>query len=198
MSNKDFDVLINNIKNCHKCSLSENRSNVVISAPNNVLNNHNKVMFIGEAPGADEDLAGVPFIGRSGKLLRSIAEKANINIEENVYITNICKCRPPKNRKPTMEEINTCTPFLLNEINIIKPGVIVCFGSTAAQSLLFPNNKKAPTITNLKGQVFDFIANNNFLIKVIPTFHPSYLLRNRSLIDSCIEDLEKIHSFINI
>lgn len=185
-TSKEFDNLIKEIQNCNLCPLSENRSRVVISSESTA-----KIMFIGEAPGEQEDIEGKPFVGRSGKLLRSMVQTANIDIEKEVYITNICKCRPPKNRKPTNNEIISCNKYLLKEIEILKPKVIICFGSTAASSLLFLNEKKALTITNLKGQVFDLNG-----IKVIPTFHPSYLLRNRSLIDSVIDDLKKIYTFL--
>jgi DNA polymerase len=125
-------------------------------------------MFIGEAPGEEEDLQGMPFVGKAGKLLNSLIDRMGLQ-RQGVYISNVVKCRPPGNRDPEPDEIATCKPFLLSQIEVIKPRVIIALGSVSSQSLL---NTTTP-ITALRGQVHDFLG-----ISLIPTFHPAYLLRN--------------------
>ena len=154
-------------KNCTLCDLSKTRTNVVFGE-----GNHNaKLMFIGEGPGEMEDKTGRPFVGRAGQLLTKIIENVLNLKREDVYIANIVKCRPPNNRVPTIEEANTCKPYLLKQIEIINPKILVCLGKTAFMYLM---NSDMP-ISKVRGQIFEYKGK-----KVIPTFHPSYLLRNPS------------------
>ena len=154
-------------KNCTLCDLAKTRTNVVFGegSPNA------KLMFIGEGPGEMEDKTGKPFVGRAGQLLTKIIENVLNLKREEVYIANIVKCRPPNNRVPTIEEAETCKPYLLKQIDIVKPEILVCLGKTAFMYLL---NSDIP-ISRVRGQIFEYKGK-----KVIPTFHPSYLLRNPS------------------
>jgi len=156
------------IEGCTACPLSMERTNAVpgegsLESP---------VVFVGEAPGADEDASGRPFVGRAGQLLTKILESVNLS-REDVYITNIVKCRPPKNRVPTYEEMKSCSPFLLSQLAVIKPKLIVTLGATAL-SFFLENEKVA--ITKCRGQLFDWYPG----VKIFAMFHPSYLLRNPS------------------
>ena len=126
------------------------------------------LMFVGEAPGGDEDLQGVPFVGRAGQLLTKIIEAMGLT-REQVYIANVIKCRPPGNRNPEPDEVATCEPFLFRQIDIIEPKVIVALGTFAAKALL----RSTEPISKLRGQVFDYRG-----AKLIPTFHPAFLLRS--------------------
>ena len=153
-------------KNCTKCALSQSRKNVVFSdgIPNG------KIMLIGEAPGADEDEQGKPFVGRSGQLLTKILESVGFNREENIYICNTIKCRPPQNRNPTVEEEAFCEEYLKAQINILQPKIILLCGAVATNTIM---KKKLP-ITKVRGQWFD----GPYGAKMMPIFHPAYLLRN--------------------
>lgn len=142
-----------------------------------------KIMFIGEAPGRDEDIQGRPFVGRSGKLLTQALEKIGLPRAE-VYITNIVKTRPPNNRTPSPQEIETGRSMLLKQIEIIQPKVICTLGSCALDGLDAQAIARPIRITKIRGQVFDY---NN--IKLMPTLHPSYILRNRSTIEDLLRDL---------
>jgi len=152
---------------CQKCpELVKNRNNIVFGA------GHVKaqLMFVGEAPGRDEDMQGVPFVGRAGQLLTKMIE--SIGLQRNqVFIANVLKCRPPQNRNPFPEEIINCEPYLLEQIRIIQPKVICALGSFAAKTLL----KVDQPISRLRGQFHDYHG-----VKLLPTFHPAYLLRNQS------------------
>ena len=152
---------------CTLCDLSKTRTNVVFGEGNPKA----KLMFIGEGPGEMEDKTGRPFVGRAGKLLTKIIEKVLEIKRDDVYIANIVKCRPPNNRVPTIEEAESCKPYLLKQIDIINPKILVCLGKTAFMYLL---NTDMP-ISRVRGQLFEFRGK-----KVIPTYHPSYLLRNPS------------------
>jgi uracil-DNA glycosylase family 4 len=149
---------------CLKCSLGQTRTNFVFG----VGNPNADVMFIGEAPGADEDAQGEPFVGRAGQLLNKIIEAISMKREE-VYICNIIKCRPPNNRAPLPSESETCTPYLLKQIEIIKPKFIIALGRTSAQWLLKTNDGLA----DMRGKVHNYMG-----IKLIVTYHPAALLRN--------------------
>ncbi|WP_022847630.1 MULTISPECIES: uracil-DNA glycosylase [unclassified Desulfurobacterium] len=162
-----LEKLKDEVLKCKKCRLAETRHNVVFGEGNPKTN----LMFIGEAPGEQEDLQGRPFVGRAGQLLTRFLNLFGIE-RERVYITNIVKCRPPKNRNPQPDEIKTCYPYLNKQIEIIKPKVILCLGAFAARTVL--NLPEKTPISKIRGQEFkvkDYI--------VIPTFHPAYLLRNR-------------------
>ncbi|MBI5025255.1 MAG: uracil-DNA glycosylase [Nitrospirae bacterium] len=159
-----LNALREEIGNCKRCKLSKGRTNIVFGEGDPEA----EIMFIGEAPGKDEDIQGRPFVGDAGKLLTSLIEKMGFKREE-VYIANIIKCRPPYNRDPEEDEINTCKQFIERQIKIINPKVIVSLGRVSAQSLLMT---KIP-ISKLRGQLFNYAG-----IPFIPTFHPAYLLRN--------------------
>lgn len=166
----DFETLKEKIKKCTKCPLNETRKNPVCGEGNLKA----KLMFVGEAPGVDEDLQGKPFVGEAGKLLSSLIDKMGFK-REDVYITNTVKCHPPGNREPLEEEISLCFYYLKREIELISPEVIMSLGRIATYALMGMKGKiKDIQISKLRGNVFYY---NN--IPVIPTFHPAYLLRNR-------------------
>ncbi|MBU4376394.1 MAG: uracil-DNA glycosylase [Candidatus Omnitrophica bacterium] len=147
-----------------------------------------KLMFVGEAPGRDEDLQGLPFVGRAGQLLTKIIESIGLKRSE-VYICNILKCRPPDNRAPFPTEILACEPYLKRQIEIIKPRIICALGKFASQTLL----KSQTTITQLRGKFYDYEG-----IKLIPTFHPAYLLRNPGDKRLVWEDMKKIKKALDV
>ena len=150
---------------CRRCKLAPHRTTLVFG----VGNPKARLVFVGEAPGADEDARGEPFVGRAGQLLTEIITKGMGLSREDVYIANVIKCRPPGNRNPEPDEVERCEPFLVRQLAVIAPEVVVALGKFAAQTLL---RTKAP-ITKLRGQWFDYHG-----VKVMPTFHPAYLLRN--------------------
>ena len=152
---------------CTSCGLSETRKNVVVGKGNQSA----RMVIIGEGPGEKEDITGLPFVGRAGKMLDTALAYVDIDPLEDCYITNIVKCRPPDNRKPSLDESEACMPWLNEQINLLSPKIIVLAGSTAVQSFL---GIKEP-ISKIRGQ---WIEKNN--IKYMPIFHPSYLLRNPS------------------
>ena len=161
-----WETLIEAVRECRRCPLCNSRTQSVFGdGPIDT-----DLMFIGEAPGADEDAQGKPFVGRAGQLLNRILEAAGI-ARESIFITNVVKCRPPNNRVPAVEETMRCDPYLQSQISLIQPKIIVCLGSTPVKWIL----KTTEGITNLRGRWFDWKG-----IKVIPMFHPSYLLRNPS------------------
>ena len=162
-----FQILQNECSTCVKCSLSATRNNVVFGRGNP----NSKLFVIGEGPGQQEDEQGLAFVGGAGKMLDSAFLSVGINTNEDCYISNIVKCRPPKNRKPLVNEVKECMPWLNEQIELIKPKVIVLAGSTAVQSYL---NIDEP-ISKLRGK---WIVRDD--IKYMPIFHPSYLLRNPS------------------
>ena len=159
-----LDELYGQIHECMKCPLGQTRTRFVFGTGNP----RSKVMFMGEAPGADEDAQGQPFVGRAGQLLNKIIEAIGMK-REDVYICNIIKCRPPNNRAPLPVESETCTPYLLKQIELIKPKFIISLGRTAAQWLLQTND----SLGALRGKAHDYNG-----IKVIVTYHPAALLRN--------------------
>ncbi|HDH11484.1 MAG TPA: uracil-DNA glycosylase [Nitrospirae bacterium] len=166
------------IGDCHRCKLSENRKNIVFGEGNPDA----ELMFIGEGPGRDEDIQARPFVGNAGKLLAKMILKMGFK-QEDVYIANIVKCRPPFNREPGEDEITTCLPYVEKQIEIINPKVIVSLGKIAAQSLL---RSKVP-ISKLRGSFHDFQN-----IPVMPTFHPAYLLRNPKEKWLTWDDMQKV------
>ncbi len=170
-------------KTCTLCDLAKTRTNVVFGEGNPKA----KLMFIGEGPGEMEDKTGRPFVGRAGKLLTKIIENVLELKREDVYISNIVKCRPPNNRVPTIEEAETCKPYLLKQIDIINPEILVCLGKTAFMYLL---NTDMP-ISKVRGQIFEYKGK-----KVIPTYHPSYLLRNPSAKKEAYKDFLLIKSML--
>jgi DNA polymerase len=165
------------INQCTACKLHEGRNKFVFGSGNPNAD----VMVVGEGPGAEEDKQGLPFVGRAGKLLTDILKAINFE-RDDVYIANIVKCRPPDNRTPLPDEMDTCLPYLKKQIEIIKPKVILCLGLTAAKGLL----KKRDSLTSMRGKVFEFEN-----IKVMVTYHPAALLRNPNWKRPCWEDLQK-------
>ena len=153
------------IGDCQRCKLWSGRTHLVFG----VGNPHAKLMFVGEGPGRDEDLKGEPFVGRAGQLLTEIITKGMKLRRQDVYIANVIKCRPPDNRNPEPEEIAACQPFLRRQVEIIRPNVLVALGTFAAQTLL---GLRTP-ISRLRGHWYDYHG-----IKLMPTLHPAYLLRN--------------------
>lgn len=182
-SKETIDSVRKDIGDCKRCGLCEGRTQVVHSTGNLGA----KLMFVGEAPGADEDEKGEPFVGRAGQLLTKIIEAIGMSREE-VFIGNINRCRPPGNRAPTLPEAEACKPFLLREIAVVKPNVIVVLGNTACQNLL--NTKIG--ITKLRGNFQDFYG-----VKVMPTFHPAYLLRDPHKKKEVWEDMKKVRDYLN-
>jgi uracil-DNA glycosylase family 4 len=144
------------------------------------------LMFVGEAPGADEDEQGEPFVGRAGQLLTKIIEAIGLK-REDVYIANVIKCRPPGNRNPEPDEVERCEPFLFRQVDAIKPKVVVALGKFAAQSLL----KTTDPITRLRGRVYKYRG-----ASLIPTFHPAYLLRNPASKREVWEDMKKVRAIL--
>ena len=171
------------VGNCIRCPLCESRTKIVHSEGNREAN----LMFVGEAPGANEDAEGRPFVGKAGQLLNKIIESIGMK-REDIFIGNVNRCRPPQNRQPTPLEAATCKPFLLREIAVIRPKVIVVLGNTATQNLLATK----VGITKLRGEFQDY-----FGVKVMPTFHPAYLLRDPSKKRETWEDMKKVRDFLN-
>ncbi|MDD4013921.1 MAG: uracil-DNA glycosylase [Candidatus Omnitrophica bacterium] len=176
--NGGLDGLRPVVLSCKKCGLSGTRTNVVFGEGNPKA----RLMFIGEAPGADEDEQGRPFVGRAGQLLTKIIEAMGLS-REDVYIANILKCRPPGNRNPLPDEIAVCSPYLMEQIKAIKPEVICALGKFSAQTLL---NTETP-ISKLRGVFHDFYGT-----KLMPTYHPAYLLRNPAEKKAVWNDMKKI------
>ncbi|PIR17613.1 MAG: hypothetical protein COV46_03510 [Deltaproteobacteria bacterium CG11_big_fil_rev_8_21_14_0_20_49_13] len=171
------------IGDCKRCKLSKARKNIVFG----VGNPHAELIFIGEGPGADEDDQGEPFVGRAGQLLTKIIGAMGLK-RSDVYIGNIVKCRPPNNRAPEPDEIEACTPFLMKQIEAIKPKVIVCLGATAAKDIL----KTEVPISKLRGKFLDW---NGY--KLMPTFHPAFLLRNPNMKRPVWEDMQAVMKELN-
>jgi uracil-DNA glycosylase len=166
------------IGDCTRCKLHTlGRAQIVFGVGNPSAD----LMFVGEAPGADEDAQGVPFVGRAGQLLTKMIEAMGF-AREDVYIANVIKCRPPENRNPDPDEVLSCEPFLFKQIESIKPQVIVALGAFAAKALL----KSEQPISRLRGQVHDYHG-----AKLIPTFHPSYLLRSPGQKKYAWDDLKR-------
>jgi DNA polymerase len=165
------------INQCTACNLHQGRNKFVFGCGNPNAG----VKVVGEGPGAEEDKQGLPFVGRAGKLLTDILKAINFE-RDDVYIGNIVKCRPPDNRTPLPDEMDTCLPYLKKQIEIIRPKVILCLGLTAAKGLL----NKRDSLTSMRGKVFEFEDT-----KVMVTYHPAALLRNPNWKRPCWEDLQK-------
>ena len=172
------------IGDCTRCKLhGQGRRQIVFG----VGNPDADLMFVGEAPGADEDIQGIPFVGRAGQLLTKIIEAIDLK-REDVYIANVIKCRPPQNRNPEPDEVDSCEPFLFQQIDAIKPTVIVALGKFGAQTLL----RTQDPISRLRGRVFNYRG-----AKLIPTFHPAYLLRNPSSKREVWEDMKLVRKLLS-
>src|SRR5215471_2285523 len=172
------------IGDCTRCKLHTlGRTQIVFG----VGNPNADLMFVGEAPGADEDIQGEPFVGRAGQLLTKIIEAIGLK-REDVYIANVIKCRPPQNRNPEPDEVEMCEQFLFQQIDVIKPKVIVALGKFGAQTLL----RTLDPISRLRGRVFEYRG-----AKLIPTFHPAYLLRNPSSKREVWEDMKLVRKLLS-
>jgi len=182
-SSETFDQIHAEIGDCTRCPLHLERTHVVHTEGNRKA----RLMFVGEAPGADEDILARPFVGRAGQLLTKIIEAIGLKREE-VLIGNVNRCRPPGNRAPTTEEATTCKPYLLREIAIVQPKVIVVLGNTAMKNLLDTREG----ITRLRGRFQEYQG-----IKVMPTFHPAYLLRDPSKKRETWEDLKMVRDYLD-
>ncbi|MGA8410060.1 MAG: uracil-DNA glycosylase [Candidatus Acidiferrales bacterium] len=172
------------IGDCTRCKLHKGRTNIVYG----VGNPKAELVFVGEGPGHDEDIKGEPFVGRAGKLLTQMIEAMNLR-RGDVYIANVVKCRPPENRLPEKDEIATCSPYLLRQLDVIKPKVICALGSCAAQTLL----QTTQGISKFRGEWFDFRG-----AKLIATYHPAYLLRNPPAKSEVWKDLQKVMALLGL
>jgi uracil-DNA glycosylase family 4 len=172
-----FGDLINEVRSCKKCDLYKNRTNAVFGkGPVNA-----EIMLIGEAPGREEDLQGIPFVGKAGKELDSMLSAAGIGIDE-VFITNVVKCRPPGNRNPESYEMMKCNPYLVKQVQIIRPKVIVLLGNIALSLV----TGEPSGITKMRGKTLEYMS-----YPAIPTFHPAYVIRNPGSEKIVIEDFKK-------
>jgi DNA polymerase len=173
-----LDAIRQELGECTRCRLHEGRNHLVFGAGNP----HAALVFVGEGPGREEDLQGKPFVGRAGELLTRIIEAIELTREE-VYIANIVKCRPPNNRDPKPDEIKTCLPFLLKQLEVIKPRIICCLGTFAARTLLGTEER----ISTLRGRFHVYHG-----AKLMPTYHPAFLLRNPHFKRDVWEDMKMI------
>lgn len=179
-----WEDLYNECTTCQKCELCKTRTNVVFG----IGNPKSEVLFIGEGPGENEDLKGEPFVGRAGKLLDKMLEAVDLSRNKNIYIANIVKCRPPKNRDPKIEEQEACIDWLRNQVALIKPKIIVCLGRIASMKIIKPDIK----ITKEHGT---FFKKGDTLI--MPTLHPAALLRNPHQKPEAFNDFLKLRDKIN-
>ena len=171
-------ALRDELGDCTRCKLhGQGRKQIVFGVGNPAAD----IMFVGEAPGADEDTQGVPFVGRAGQLLTKMIEAMGLSRDE-VYIANVLKCRPPNNRDPQPDEVESCEPFLFQQIATVQPKVVIALGAFAARTLL----KTQDPISRLRGRVYDYRG-----AQLIPTFHPSFLLRSPGYKREAWEDLKK-------
>jgi uracil-DNA glycosylase family 4 len=179
-----LELICGELAGCTRCKLHRRRTNIVFG----VGNPHAELVFVGEGPGHDEDVQGLPFVGRAGQLLNQMITAMGLS-RDDVYIANVVKCRPPENRTPEKDEIATCLPFLFRQLTNINPKAIVCLGSVAAQALLNTNK----SISHFRGQWFDFRG-----AKLMATYHPAYLLRNPHAKPDVWADLKKVMAFLGL
>jgi uracil-DNA glycosylase len=179
---ESLDNIRQDLGDCRRCKLAASRTHIVFGSGNPKA----ELMFVGEAPGADEDEQGLPFVGRAGQLLTKIIGAIDMS-RDQVYIVNILKCRPPNNRNPESDEIAACEPFLFRQIAAIRPKVICALGLYGIQTLI---RTKEP-ISRLRGQFMDYRG-----VKLIATFHPAYLLRNPNEKRKVWEDMRKVRDYI--
>jgi DNA polymerase len=178
-----LQTIRDDLGDCTRCRLHEGRTHLVYGAGNPRA----RLMFIGEAPGQDEDEQGLPFVGRAGQLLTKMIESMGLR-RDDVYIANVIKCRPPGNRPPRPDEVATCEPFMRRQISSINPEVVCALGSSAAQAVLRRQDK----ISMIRGRFFLVDG-----VKVLPTYHPAYLLRSPGEKRVVWEDLQKIMAVLN-
>ncbi|HSW37998.1 MAG TPA: uracil-DNA glycosylase [Acidobacteriota bacterium] len=183
LPHESLDDVREDLGDCRRCKLARERRNIVFGSGNSGA----ELMFVGEAPGAEEDAQGLPFVGRAGQLLTKIIESIGIRREE-VYIGNILKCRPPGNRNPEPDEIAACEPFLFRQIQAVNPSVICALGAFGSQTLL----QTTETIGRLRGRLLDYRGT-----KLMATFHPAYLLRNPIEKRKVWEDMSIIRDYLH-
>ena len=179
---QSLDSLHLRIRDCDRCALCFNRKTIVFGQGNIDAD----IVFIGEGPGEEEDKTGLAFVGKAGKLLTQIIHSIGLN-RKSVYICNVVKCRPPGNRNPVNDEINACLPYLLKQIDLIQPKLIISLGNIATKSLV----KDAVGIMKMRGNIIDYNG-----IPLLPTFHPSYLLRNPSALPLVWSDMRKARQIL--
>jgi uracil-DNA glycosylase len=175
-----LDAIRAELGDCQRCKLSPLRTNIVFGSGNPKA----ELVFVGEAPGFDEDVQGLPFVGRAGQLLTKIIESIDIK-REDVYICNVLKCRPPENRNPEPDEVLACNPFLKKQLASIRPKIVCCLGTFAAQTVM----QTASSISKLRGRFHDIDG-----MRVIATFHPAYLLRSPDKKREVWEDMKQIRA----
>jgi uracil-DNA glycosylase len=181
--NDSLDAIRMDLKDCRRCKLAPQRKNIVFGSGNPTA----ELMFVGEAPGADEDEQGLPFVGRAGQLLTKIIEAMEMS-RNDVFICNILKCRPPGNRNPESDEIAECEQFLFRQIAVVRPKIICALGAYGAQTLL----KTTEAIGKLRGRLLDYRG-----VKLIATYHPAYLLRNPMEKRKVWEDMQAIRKYLD-
>jgi uracil-DNA glycosylase len=172
------------IGDCQRCRLCKGRNKIVFGSGSA----HAQLVFVGEGPGRDEDIQGLPFVGRAGKLLTQMIEAMGLKRDE-VYICNVVKCRPPENRAPEPDEMETCSPFLYRQLAVIQPKAVVCLGAIAFQALYGAKQ----SISRLRGQWLEFRG-----IPMMATYHPAYLLRNPNAKGEVWEDLKKVMAHLGL
>jgi DNA polymerase len=179
-----LDAVRDDLGDCRRCKLHEHRTTIVFGEGNPQA----RLFFVGEGPGAEEDATGRPFVGRAGQLLDKIIAAIGL-AREDVYIANIVKCRPPGNRVPERDEVETCEPFLFRQLAFVRPDVIVALGSPAFQCLF----RTRESITRARGEWRDWNG-----IRVMPTFHPAFLLRSPDKKREVWEDMKKVRDYLNL
>jgi len=184
VENDTLERIREDLGECTRCRLHKQRNKIVFG----VGNPHAGLVFVGEGPGHDEDVQGLPFVGRAGKLLTQMIEAMGLQ-REDVYICNVVKCRPPENRTPADDEVATCSPYLYRQLDAIAPKAIVCLGAVAAQTLLGTKD----SISRYRGVWFDFRN-----AKLLATYHPAYLLRNPNAKGEVWKDLQKVMTLLGL
>ena len=184
VENDTLERIREDLGECTRCRLHEQRNKIVFGAGNPRA----ELVFVGEGPGHDEDVQGLPFVGRAGKLLTQMIEAMGLQ-REQVYICNVVKCRPPENRKPEDDEVATCSPYLYRQLDVIAPKAIVCLGATAVQALL----KTKDSISRFRGTWIDYRNT-----KLMATYHPAYLLRNPAAKSEVWKDLQKVMAHLGL
>ena len=183
MERETLEDIRADLGDCQRCKLAPHRKKIVFGQGNPRA----ELVFVGEGPGAEEDIQGLAFVGRAGRLLTHWVEALGLT-REDVYICNVIKCRPPGNRNPEKDEIETCSPFLLRQLDVIRPKLVCCLGGVALQTLL----GKTVAISRLRGQFFEYRGT-----KLTATYHPAYILRNPNADRQAREDLRKIRDFLS-
>jgi uracil-DNA glycosylase family 4 len=179
-----LEIIRTDLGECTRCKLHKTRNKIVFGDGSPKA----ELVFVGEGPGHDEDIQGLPFVGRAGKLLTQMIEAMSLQ-RKDVYICNVVKCRPPENRMPERDEIAACSPFLIRQIDAIRPKVIVCLGATAAQMLLNTNR----SISAFRGEWLEYRGT-----RLLATYHPAYLLRNPAAKSEVWKDLQKVMAVLGL